>query len=96
MDKAYCDELSISKILNMNIYHNADKTSDAAAAIPVSVDTVVKYNYDADGKYSQIKDTGLNDTLKKLDLKPAFTGSTCDNFALEVHLKVLYAKTGTA
>lgn len=89
MDEDYCTkDLSISSILNMNIYPDGDQTNPNP--VPVTVDTVVKYTYgNADNSYAVDTSTD-NDTLKAVTT-PAFSGSTCDNFALEVHLKVLFS-----
>jgi len=74
--------------LSMNIYPDGDKTT--ANPVPVTVDTVMKYNYGDDAN-SYAEDTSAdNDTLKGV-LTPTYSGSTCDNFALEVHLKVLFS-----
>jgi len=51
MTSDYCTkDLSISNVLNMKIYGDASLTS-TDPAIPVTVDTVLKYNYDSAGNY---------------------------------------------
>jgi hypothetical protein len=69
--------------LNLKIYKNGASDSDT---IPVTVGNVHKYDLN--------KDYQLDTSTPEADLKkvaaPTFTGKLCDNFALEVHFKVMF------
>ena len=55
--------------------------------MPITKGVIKKYNYNE--LFDQ--DTSLDDAaLKALDGTPTFSGTTCDNFALEYHLRILY------
>ena len=79
----FCDSLSIANVLGMQIYPKGDP---ADAAIAVTLGKVQKYEFS--GKYS-LDATATAETLK--DVKPTFSAGSCDNFALEVHLKIQFA-----
>jgi len=76
---------------------------DDAVPIPISIGLVQKFNYNGD--YDQLADL---DTLKIIDPttqevsydlskmpNPTFTDGVCDNFPLEVHLKIGFAPLST-
>ena len=90
MDQDYCqNDLSIANILNMNVYPDGDVKNENP--VPVTIDTIVKYNYgNAENSFAQ-DTTADNDTLIASAKAPTFSSGTCDNFALEVHLKVLFS-----
>lgn len=83
MSLNFCtDTLDIGNILNINMYKNGDKASDP---IPVEIDNVVKY----DG--FNLDKTATEAVLKAVKT-PTYNAAdgTCDNFALEVHLKIVF------
>ena len=78
----------------MNIYPDGQK--DNANPIPINVDTVVKYIYGGDASNDYSQDISTDNATLSAITKPTFSGNTCDNFALEVHLKVLYTSNANS
>lgn len=76
------NQLSISNILNMQIYPNSDPTETPVA---VELGVLQKFNYFGD--FSQ--DTAMTQDDLKAVQAPTFSAGdgSCDNFALEVNLK---------
>mmetsp|Transcript_3575 Transcript_3575/g.5411 ORF Transcript_3575/g.5411 Transcript_3575/m.5411 type:complete len:86 (+) Transcript_3575:730-987(+) len=85
MTQEFCEQtLSISEILNMQIANDGEV--EPAAAIAVELGTIKKFNYFGD--YSQ--ELTLDEAALQAIAAPSFSAAdgSCDNFALEYHLKI--------
>jgi hypothetical protein len=88
MSEELCTKkLAIDDILNMKIVPDAKWDS---TPIPVTLKSAKKFNYNGDFDEIEVSDLGI------VTAGPIFSAGSCDNFALEYHLKIQYEPVPSA
>ena len=81
--------MSLSKILNMQVYPDGETTS---TPVPVQITSVKKYDYNSNDNAEITIAAGSSDetTLTSLATEPSFTGGQCINVVLGYTLNVFF------
>ena len=82
----FCSGLSLSKILQMQVYPDGN---EASTPVPVTITSVKKYNYNSNNN-AEIEIAPDDSTLTSVTTEPTFSGSSCSNAVLGYTLNVFF------